>query len=216
VGALINAPLLRKAAAAFLGIMEQKQFPEQVNTDEIQIVCSIPLPGFGPAPLTQLDGSFFSPNIAGANGETIYAVSNNVLLINNVILPAAGFDCLVDDISVFVTLNAAGAIAMNGKNITLSVFKVTTNGAINVYSFYDEAAWKITTGKTGYVWTLRGWGDINQSSKTNHTGRPILVPAGRYLAVSINVTDGSLWAAGSTWEVDAIAYTDSGAGTLRP
>jgi hypothetical protein len=211
MGALMNVPLLRKAAAAYLGIMDQKQFPEKFNTDELQAVYCV---GGPQVPLTLVDARRFSGAIAGAAAESFILVAADTNDPNPMLSPFQ--DILIDEIQVFLTMNLADVATMAGKLVTLNINKYITIGNPVIYQFYDNAVFKLTAGKTGYVWTLRGWSDENQSSFKNHDGRAIFVPKGKRLDIGIQTTDGSLWPASAQWDVSIIGYTDGGMGTLRP
>lgn len=198
-----------RAVAKLLNLKGVKNFPTELATDVLQPVITVE--GAGAALIESTNSiSYTLDGIPSQGVQIIDSASESSPLVRTTI------DQFIDDLSIYLTFNGAGATAFNGKYVTLSIRKITSNGAQNIYCYHDPQNWKIETGLGQYPWTLRNGSCRVQSQHYTSSPRGILCLAGQKIDATIQSLDGTNFPVGTGLQVGISSLSDNGMGTLRP
>lgn len=221
MGSLIGDLSIAKALRSAFNLVEQKGGPETLATGEVQPVVDVlqaklnanapaPVPATPNAGLGQRGAFLYQRDIStlisgGADivGTGVFGVGPTLATQINGVQAGYRFDGL--ELAIF--LNAAGATAMNGKQLGLRVAMFGGGDPGNLdFDLIRLEAWDIVrTGKFNHYWTLFGWSNPDSGSTPNYGASTWEggFQAGGFandvtLYAEIKTIDGSAFPAGST------------------
>jgi len=185
-----------------------RQFPLLLNTDQVQVVTSLDSGGFFDR-ISQSGGS--------SNNSTAGFASFRVPLVglqsgtNLVIMPTNNslgptLDTRLLTSQIILTFDAAGALAFNGKAISLKLqLREQPDGSgTGVSQIQDLSPWvTVITTRLSYVWALSG--HRNGLEAYISGPGPIWVPAERGLEIQVIVDDGTVLPANTIVSSTAMA-----------
>lgn len=174
MGNLMNVPRLARGIAEALGLVEQKAFPERLNTDELQAVVSIgPFAArrdrqiyvdFGNTTVNGLSGGVFVPwgsdsSLSTAGYSFPAAQYGQTESQDGDLLDWADCEFKLRGIRGQFTLTGADATALNTKTLYCKVILVNRNTVApgNQPVVVDEFA-IVESTRTDYVWCYPQWG----------------------------------------------------------
>lgn len=208
-GSEIGFKAMLKQLGVRLGIVDQVQSPSRLNVDQVQAIIDIEGAGWGNR--TIVINSLGGTQTAQIIGGTPTPIGN-ILGINSNGYPdnlvnGISLDSRVIGLELALQLDAAGAVAMNGKPVDMEMRLVDKSNLNNYATILRlEQLFQIQTANLQYQWEIVGASTppfqqnyLQQFYRFNNWDQ--LVPAECNLVMQVRLHDATNWAANTSYSL---------------